>query len=57
LAGIKGYKLIGKKEECDACKMIKDKAKLVPRSTSEENKAKRIGERIYVDITGSFPVT
>ena len=35
LAVIKGYKLIGEKEECDACKMIKVKAKSVPRSTSE----------------------
>ena len=56
LAGIKGYKLIGDKEECDACKMIKVKAKSVPRSTSEDNKAKHIGEPIYVYITGPFPV-
>ena len=50
-----GYKLTGKLIECDACSLIKTKAKPIPKITSI--KTLKVGERAGLDITGPFPIT
>ena len=50
-----GYKLIGKPKSCDACNLIKAKAKSIPKIT--KSVATKVGERVGLDITGPFPMT
>ena len=50
-----GYKLTGKLIECDACSLIKIKAKSIPKITSI--KTLKVGERVGLDITEPFPIT
>ena len=53
----RGIRLVGKLEECDSCGAVKVKAAPIPKSTDSDKKAKDIGERLFVDITGPFPLT
>lgn len=53
MAKVLGLKLIGDVEPCDACGLVKAKAKSVNKTTKE--KATRPGERLFVDTTGPFP--
>ena len=57
MAKAKGYRLVGKIKDCDACGAIKAKATPIPHVTDPKKKATDIGERLFVDITGPFPLT
>jgi len=57
MTNLKGLRLIGKLTACDACGLIITKASPIAKSSSAEKKSKEIGERLYVDITGPFPLT
>ena len=57
MASSRGMRLVGKLKECDACGAVKAKAASIPKSTNSDKKAKDIGERLFVDITGPFPLT
>lgn len=50
-----GYRLIGNRNNCDACDLIKTKAKAIPKQT--HNKESFVGERVGLDISGPFPLT
>ena len=50
-----GYKLTGKSDSCDACNLIKTKAKSVPKIT--KSVVTKVDERVGLDITGPFPLT
>ena len=50
-----GYKLIGESRSCDACNLVKSKAKSVPKTSSIKTTA--VGERMGLDISGPFPLT
>ena len=49
------YELRGEPSSCDACDIIKSKAKQIPRST--KGKVTAVGEIMGLDITGPFPIT
>ena len=57
MASVKGIQLNRKATICDACGIIKSKAKPISKTSTSENKAKDIGDRVFVDITGPFPLT
>ena len=57
MATLKGLRLVGKLTACDACGLIKTKASPIAKSSPDEKKSKEVGERLYVDITGPFPLT
>ena len=57
MATLKGFRLVGKITACDACGLVKTKASPIAKSSPDEKKAKEVGERLYVDITGPFPLT
>jgi hypothetical protein len=57
MATLKGLRLVGNFTACDACGLIKTKASPIAKSSPDEKKAKEVGERLYVDITGPFPLT
>ena len=57
MAASKGLRLIGKMEPCNACGIVKVKAKPIPTTSDINKKATDIGERLFVDITGPFPLT
>ena len=50
-----GYKLTGKPSACDACNLIKSKAKAIPRMT--KTVVMEVGGKVGLDITGPFPLT
>ena len=50
-----GYKLTGTKKSCNACNLIKAKAKSIPRSTNLLSD--QVGSRMGLDISGPFPLT
>ena len=50
-----GYKLIGTAKPCDACSLVKSKAKSVPKTSSLKTLV--VGERMGLDISGPFPLT
>ena len=57
MAKTKGLRLIGKMEPCDACGIVKVKAKPISTTSDPSKKATDVGERLFVDITGPFPLT
>ena len=57
MALVKGIELKEHATLCDACGLIKSKAKVIPKKSDPDQKAKDVGERVFVDITGPFPLT
>ena len=57
MAKLKGLRLIGKMEPCNACGIVKVKAKPISTVSDINKKATDVGERLFVDITGPFPLT
>ena len=50
-----GCKLSGSPSNCDACNMIKSKAKDIPKTS--KTTITKVGEKVGLDITGPFPLT
>ena len=49
-----GYTLIGNVSNCDACDIVKTKAKPIPRIT--KTVVNTVGEKVGLDISGPFPL-
>ena len=56
VAKAKCIRLVGKLKCCDACGAVKVKVTHIPKSTSSDKEAKYVGERLFIDITGPFPL-
>ena len=54
---LKGLQLIGKMEPCNTCGIVKVKVQPIPTVSDINKKATDVGERLFVDITGPFPLT
>ena len=50
-----GYKLTVKRSSCDACNLVRSKAKGIPKVT--KRKTTYVGERVGLDISGPFHLT
>ena len=50
-----GYQLVGERNACDACNLVKTKARAIPKVT--KNPSTHVGERVGLDISGPFPLT
>ena len=57
MAKMKGFKLTGEIVPCDACGIVKSKAHPILKSSNPDSKATKVGERLYMDISGPFPLT
>ena len=57
MAKTKEFRLVGKLYPCGACELIKAKAKLIPATLGASKEGTAVGEKIFVDITCSFPLT
>ena len=54
---VKVIRLVGKLKECDACGAVKAKAAPITKSMESDKKSKDVGEKLFVDIMGPFPLT
>jgi hypothetical protein len=55
LAKNRGYVFTGTLKSCDACDIVKTKATKIPKSTKVP--AKKVGEKMSLDISGPFPLS
>ena len=52
-----GLRLVGKLKPCDSFGLIKTKSKPILTVSDPFKKANEVGERLFVEITGQFPLT
>ena len=51
------FRLLGKLKPCDSCGLIKTKAKPMSTASDTLKKSSAVRERLFVDITRTFPLT
>ena len=57
IANLKVFRRIEKMVRCNRCGTMKVKAKHISKMSDLSKKAKEVGELLFVDITGPFPLT